>query len=73
MLKLKPTKEELIEIVQKIMCAEGSEEELDSLILLLEQNVPHPNVSDLIFWNEEELSAEDVVEQALSYKRELLS
>ncbi|GMK38553.1 hypothetical protein PCCS19_16070 [Paenibacillus sp. CCS19] len=70
---MKPTKEELIEIVQKIMCAEGSEEELDSLILLLEQNVPHPNVSDLIFWNEEELSAEDVVEQALSYKRELLS
>lgn len=61
-------KEELIKIVEKIINAEGSEEELDDLIDVLEKNVPHPNVSDLIFWNEEELSAAEIVEEAFKYK-----
>ncbi|MGO4109711.1 bacteriocin immunity protein [Paenibacillus sp. YAF4_2] len=61
-------KEELIELVRKIMNVEGSEEEIDNMIELLKSNVPHPEVSDLIYWNEKELTAEQVVEQALSYK-----
>jgi hypothetical protein len=61
------SKEELVEIVRKIMDAVGSEEEIDSMIQLLEQSVPHPQVSDLIFWNDEELSPEQVVESALNY------
>ncbi|BFT72385.1 bacteriocin immunity protein [Paenibacillus sp. P36] len=61
-------KEELIELVRKIMNVEGSEEEIDNMIELLKSNVPHPEVSDLIYWNENELTAEQVVEQALSYK-----
>lgn len=65
-------KEELIKIVEKIINAEGSEEELDNLIDVLEKSVPHPNVSDLIFWNEEELSATEIVEEALKYKPNLL-
>lgn len=65
-------KEELIKIVDKIMNVEGSEEELDNLIDVLEKNVPHPNVSDLIFWNEEELSAAEIVEEALKYKPNIL-
>ena len=61
-------KEELIELVRKIMNVEGSEEEIDNMIELLKSNVPHPDVSDLIYWNENELTAEQVVKQALSYK-----
>ncbi|CAN7743057.1 bacteriocin immunity protein [Paenibacillus sp. LjRoot56] len=61
-------KEELIELVRKIMNVEGSEEEIDNMIEILKSNVPHPEVSDLIYWNENELTAEQVVEQALSYK-----
>ncbi|BCB02166.1 bacteriocin immunity protein [Bacillus sp. KH172YL63] len=66
-------KEELIKIVEKIINAEGSEEELDNLIDVVEKNVPHPNVSDLIFWNEDELSAEEIVEKAMKYRPNLLS
>ncbi|MFD0713195.1 hypothetical protein [Paenibacillus sp. GCM10027626] len=50
------------------MNIEGTEEEIDRMIELLEQSVPHPEVSDLIFWNEIELTPEQVVEKALSYK-----
>ncbi len=69
---LKLNKEELIKVVEKILNAEDSEEELDNLIDILEKNVPHPNVSDLIFWNDEELSAAEIVEEALKYKPNLL-
>lgn len=69
---MKLNKEDLIKIVEKILNAEGSEEELDNLIDILEKNVPHPNVNDLIFWNEEELSATEIVEEALKYKPNLL-
>jgi hypothetical protein len=65
---LKLTKEELISIVEKILNADGPEEELDNLIDKVEESVPHPNVSDLIFWNEEELSAEEIVNRVLNYK-----
>ncbi|MBA2937108.1 bacteriocin immunity protein [Paenibacillus sp. CGMCC 1.16610] len=61
-------KEELIELVRKIMNVEGSEEVIDNMIKLLKSNVPYPEVSDLIYWNENELTAEQVVEQALNYK-----
>ncbi|GIO05697.1 hypothetical protein J31TS6_17250 [Brevibacillus reuszeri] len=62
------SKEDLIELVGKIMNVEGSEEEIDRMIEILKQSVPHPEVSDLIFWNENDLTPEQVVEQALSYK-----
>jgi len=51
-----------------------TEEEHDRLIELFERNVPRPGASDLIFWPERvvgeqrELSAEEVVDIALSYK-----
>ncbi|MWC27341.1 hypothetical protein GON22_04485 [Paenibacillus sp. MMS18-CY102] len=54
------------------MNAEGSEEELNRMMAIVERSVPHPNMSDLIFWGEEERSAEDIVEQALKYEPELL-
>lgn len=62
------SKEDLIELVRKIMNVEGSEEEIDRMIEILKQSVPHPEVSDLIFWNENDLTPEQVVELALSYK-----
>lgn len=62
-------KEELIELVRKIMCAEGTEEEIDKWMDVLEANVPHPEVSDLIFYPKKEMSPEEIVEEALSYKQ----
>lgn len=64
----KLSKLELIELVEKIMKSKGTEEEIDNMIEELERNVPHPEVSDLIFWNEEELTPEQIVDIALAYK-----
>ncbi len=61
---------ELIEIVEKIMRCEGTEEDQDHLLELLEQNVADPNVSRYIFY--EENTAEEVVDKALAYKPILL-
>ncbi len=38
----------------------------------LERSVPHPEVSDLIFYSKREMTAEEIVAEALSYKPILL-
>ena len=60
------TRDEMISLVKTIMNARGSENDIDGAIELLERNVPHPNVSDLIFYND--LTPEEIVDRALSYK-----
>lgn len=66
----KLNREQLIELVDRIKNAEGeTEEENDALIDLFLENVPDPNASNYIFEIEyEDLSAEEVVDKALSYK-----
>ncbi|WP_193318282.1 bacteriocin immunity protein [Nonomuraea phyllanthi] len=62
------TREELAEIVRRIMEAD---QETDYYLKLLDVNVPHPRVSDLIFWPPEELrdaTPEQIVDIALSYR-----
>ncbi|MCY8858519.1 bacteriocin immunity protein [Bacillus atrophaeus] len=66
----KMSKEELISLVKKIMNPELEDEVVGKYIDLLEENVPHPAPSDLIFWSEEEYTAEQIVEIALNYKEE---
>ncbi|GAA0123011.1 MAG: bacteriocin immunity protein [Clostridium argentinense] len=65
----KLTREELINLVNRIVECEGSEEEIDEMIEVVKRNVPHPEISDLIYWNEEELTPEQIVDKALEYKR----
>ena len=50
------------------MNAEGTEAELDRDMQLLEANVPHRHVSDLIFYPQKEMTAEEVVDEALAYR-----
>ncbi|RRN73953.1 hypothetical protein EI200_04540 [Peribacillus simplex] len=66
----KLSKEELVELVNKICNPKLSDEEVSEYIENLESNVPHPTPSDLIFLNDEDLSPEEVVEIALAYKEE---
>jgi hypothetical protein len=66
----KLSKEELVELVNKICKPMLPDEEVGVYIEVLEDNVPHPSPSDLIFWNDEDLSPEEVVEIALAYKEE---
>jgi hypothetical protein len=64
------TRDELVQAVRRIIDADGTEAELHELMALVERNVPHPAVSDLIFYppNGVELSAEEVIEIALAYQ-----
>ncbi|MEG0296702.1 MAG: bacteriocin immunity protein [Clostridium sp.] len=64
----KLTREELINLVNRIVECEGAEEEIDEMIEVVKRNVPHPEISDLIYWNEEELTPEQIVDKALEYK-----
>ncbi|ANF95597.1 bacteriocin immunity protein [Paenibacillus bovis] len=61
-------REQLIALVNKIQSGEGSEQEQDDLLEQLQQNVPHPGVSDLIYWDKRELTAEQIVDEALAYE-----
>lgn len=60
------TREELIKLVEEIMMWEGTEEELTKKLDIFKKNVPHPNPINLIYWDD--LTAEEVVDKALSYK-----
>ena len=62
------SREQLIELVDKICSGQGTEVESDAYLELVERNVPHPAVSDLIFWREERLSPEEIIDAALSYE-----
>lgn len=59
---------ELIHLVERIMAGEGTEEEQDALVQLLEDNVRHPAVTDLIYYHTPKLSASEVVDEAMAYR-----
>lgn len=62
------TRGELIEIVRGLLMATP---ESDYYLRLLEANVPHPRVSDLVFHPSDDLhdaSAEQIVDEALKYR-----
>ncbi|WP_405811847.1 bacteriocin immunity protein [Streptomyces sp. NBC_01520] len=66
------TRDQLVELVRKIMADHGTEEEVDRLVEILEASVPHPRVLNLIYHPDMEgftdgLTAEEVVDTALSY------
>jgi translation elongation factor EF-4 len=61
------SREELIELVNEIIDVKGkTEEQIDELVEILIKNVPHPAVTDLIYF--ENLTPEEIVDKALSYK-----
>ena len=60
--------EELLELITCLMNVEGTENETAYWLELLEQNVPHPNVSDLIYWPVCEMTPEEILAEALAYK-----
>lgn len=63
----KPSKEELVRLVERIQNAEGTEEEIDAMIEHFQASVPHPTVSDLIYYPDEEITAVQIVDVALAY------
>lgn len=69
------TRAELVELVRRVMEAEGTEHEIDFWLDMLALNIPDPEVSDLIYWpgeyfgdgdNSRELTPDQVVDIALA-------
>lgn len=62
----KLTRDELIELVRKIIDCDGSEEEIDKMIFTVEQNVVDPAITNYIYYDEK--TPEEIVDLALAYK-----
>ncbi|KAK1180828.1 bacteriocin immunity protein [Streptomyces sp. NBS 14/10] len=62
------TRDELVNLVERVMAGEGTESEHDALVRLLEENVPHPRVLNLIYYSDPPLTAQEVVDKALAYR-----
>ncbi|MBU7320486.1 e9imm peptide [Paenibacillus oleatilyticus] len=66
------SREELIELVEQVMQCSGEEWELDIWLNMITSSVADPGISNYIFWSDEDLSAEEIVDKALAYKPILL-
>lgn len=65
----KLSKEELIELVKKIRNGEFEDEKERTILLeRFRENVPHPEVINLMYYHKPRLTPEEIVEKALSYK-----
>lgn len=62
------SREELIHMVQQLIDAHLPEEEEDQLVEVLKSSVLHPRITDLIYYNTPKLTAEEVVDRALTYR-----
>jgi hypothetical protein len=56
----------LIDLVRKLMNTEGTEDELDEMLTELQQQLPHAEISNLIYWDDRDLTPEQIVEEALA-------
>lgn len=63
-----PERDYLVALLSKIMLAEETESELDDAIDELKQISPISEVTDLIFYPEREMSAEEIADIILNYK-----
>ncbi|WP_416292066.1 hypothetical protein ACM7Q1_15805 [Paenibacillus illinoisensis] len=57
---------QLVEQVRKLMNAEGTEAELDDMLTELQKRLPYAEISNLIFWDDRDLTPEQIVEEALA-------
>lgn len=61
----------MIDLVARLQRGEGEEDEATEWILQLERATSNPHISDLIFYPDEadeDLTAEQIVDKALSYR-----
>jgi len=59
----------LIEAIQGLLNGRhSSSADIDRCLTEIENSVPHPNVSDLIFYPQEPMTAEQIADAALTYE-----
>ncbi|MBQ0983429.1 hypothetical protein KBZ10_02545 [Streptomyces sp. F63] len=62
------SRDQLVELVRRIVAFDGTEEEVDAMEQLFEESVPYPGAYSLIYRHDPELTPEEVVDTALSYE-----
>ena len=62
------TRDEMIALVDRLQRGEGDDTQAGEWLDQLKQSLPHPRISDLIFYSDEELTAEEIVDKALAYR-----
>ncbi|MEH7356861.1 hypothetical protein V7150_25470 [Neobacillus drentensis] len=60
------SRKELIDMVTKIQDVSGKEYEIENLLLIVENAVKNPDISDYIYYSDEDLTAEQIIEKALA-------
>jgi hypothetical protein len=68
----KLTKEELLNLVRRLMAGEGSDDEASEWMKSLVENTGCPLISDYIFYPEEDLTAEEILDKAFAYKPRII-
>jgi len=63
------SRDELVQLVGKILTCSGNESEVDGWLRLFAENVPHPQATDRIYFTDKARTAEEIVNEALSYKK----
>lgn len=64
----KLSRDEMIRLVERLRRGEGDEEEGEKWLEMLKRSTGCPHISDLIFYPEEEMTAEQIVDKALAYR-----
>jgi hypothetical protein len=64
----KLTREEMIDLVGRLQRGEGDDEQAAAWIDSLSRSLPYPRISDLIFYPDEELTPEQIVDKARRYR-----
>ncbi|MCP1309797.1 e9imm peptide [Paenibacillus tyrfis] len=62
------SRDELVGLVEQVMQCSGEEWEMDIWLDMITSSVADPSISNYIFWSDEDLSAEEIVDKALAYK-----
>lgn len=67
------TDQDLLQLIEWIKEAKGSEREQNYWLMILDRNLPHPEISGLIYWPSEhglpdKLTAEEILAEAKAYK-----
>lgn len=60
------SKKELIDMVTRIQNVSGKEYEIENLLLIIENAVNNPHITDYIYYSDEDLTAEQIIDKALS-------
>ena len=62
------SRHDLLGLVRRIIDVDGSDDELAALAEVINAQVPHPDILELIYDDSESLSPEEIVDAAVSYR-----